>query len=82
MMNDNAGLRVTAKTGRGLFSSDAKAHTWNRKARACGVWCEAFASQTAKDHGKSPPFVPLHHVMTVIFRRVQYKHFDFTMRHA
>ena len=40
---------------------------WNRKARACGVWCEALAPQTAKSQGDSPPFVPLHHGMTGAF---------------
>ena len=43
-------------------------HTpWNQKARACGVWCEIFAPQTAKSQGETPPFVLLHHGMTEAF---------------
>ena len=40
---------------------------WNRKARAGGVWCEAFAPQPAESQGETPPFVSLHHGMTEAF---------------
>ena len=40
-------------------------HTpWNRKARDRGVWCEAFAPQTAKSEGETSLFMPLHQGMT------------------
>ena len=43
------------------FSPVVQRHTpWNRKARVCGVWCEAFAPQTAKSQGEKPQYVPLH----------------------
>ena len=40
---------------------------WNRKARAGGVWCEAFAPQPAESQGETPPFVSLHHGMSEAF---------------
>ena len=59
MICDLAGLLVTAKLI-AVSSRTVQKHTpWNRKARTCGVWCEAFAPQTAKYHGETPPFVPL-----------------------
>ena len=32
------------------------------KATFCSRWCEAFAPPTAKSHGETPPYVPLHHL--------------------
>ena len=70
MMNDNARLLVMAELT-AVSSPVVQRHTpWNRKARACGVWCEAFATQTAKYQGETPPFVPLHHGMTKAFSGV------------
>ena len=67
MMYDNARLLATAQLT-AVSSPVVQRHTpWNRKARACGVWCEAFAPQTAKYQGETPPFVPLHHGMTEAF---------------
>ena len=40
---------------------------WNRKARAGGVSCEAFAPQPAESQGETPPFVSLHHGMSEAF---------------
>ena len=40
---------------------------WNRKARAGGAWCEAFAPQPAESQGETPPFVSLHHGMSEAF---------------
>ena len=53
---------------RSLSAPVVQRHTpWNSKARACGVWCEIFAPQTAKSQGETPPFVLLHHGMTEAF---------------
>ena len=57
---DHARLLVTDQLI-AVYSPVVQRHApWNRKARACGVWCEAFAPQTAKSQSGAPPTVPLH----------------------
>ena len=70
MMYDHAGVLATAELT-AVSSPVVQRHIpWNRKARACGVWCEALAPQTAKSQGETSPFVPLHHGMTEAFSGV------------
>ena len=70
MMYDNARLLVMAQLT-AVSSPVVRRHTpWNQNARACGVWCEAFAPQTAESQGETSPFVPLHHGMTEAFSGV------------
>ena len=61
MICDHAGLLVTDQLT-AVSSPVVKRHTpWNRKARVCDLWCEAFAPQTPKSRSEAPPYVPLHH---------------------
>ena len=70
MMYHNARLLVMAQLT-AVSSAVVQRHTpLNRKARACDVWCEALAPQTAKSQGETPPFVPSHHGMTKAFSGV------------
>ena len=62
-MYDNARLLVTAQLAQltAVSSAVVQRHSpWNRTARACGVWCEAFAPQAAKSQSETPQYVPLH----------------------
>ena len=67
MMYDVASLHVTAQMIAVSFPVVQRHTPWNRKARVCGLWCEAFAPRTAKSQSETPPFVPLHHGMTEAF---------------